>query len=426
MEPRLKIETARVDELAPYAGNAKEHPEWQVGQIAASIEQFGMCDPVAIWHDRNGTPVIVEGHGRVLALKKLGRETVPVIALDHLDDDARRAYVHIHNATTLSSGFDLDILDAEIASLPDFEWGDFGLDVAAVPDNWFETRERNDTSREDGNEEYNEFLEKFEAKKTTDDCYTPDVVYEAVAEWVAGEYGLDRSAFVRPFYPGGDFEAFKYEPGAVVVDNPPFSIMSEILRFYTARGIRFFLFASTLTLFSGRGLDVCYVPTGVAVTYENGANVNTSFVTNLERHRIRTAPALHDAIKAANETNQRAMHKELPKYEYPPHVVTSAGVSRYSVHGVDFVVEPEDCHRISDLDAMKESGKAIYGGGFLLSDKAAEDNARAMRERDENVRRKEIERLEQAVENPGATVSESGTVFWKLSEREEEIVRSLG
>lgn len=73
-------------------------------------------------------------------------------------------------------------------------------------------------------ENYEEFVEKFKPKKTTDDCYTPPEVYEAVAEWTASEYKLDRENFARPFYPGGDYEHFDYD-SKIVVDNPPFSIL---------------------------------------------------------------------------------------------------------------------------------------------------------------------------------------------------------
>lgn len=126
MQPRLKVERAKVADLAPYAGNAKQH---DVDAIAASIDQFGMCDPVGIWHDADGTPVIVEGHGRVLALKQLGIEHCPVIALDHLDDDARRAYTHIHNQTTMLGGFDMDALRCDLDSIPGFDWGEYGFDI---------------------------------------------------------------------------------------------------------------------------------------------------------------------------------------------------------------------------------------------------------------------------------------------------------
>lgn len=125
--PELTIETMAVDELVPYAGNAKLHPPEQVGQIAASIEEFGNCDPIAVWTNADGEPEIVEGHGRVMALRKLGIAAAPVIRLDHLTDEQRRAYVHVHNQTTLSSTFDFDALAVDIADLPGFDWGTFDL-----------------------------------------------------------------------------------------------------------------------------------------------------------------------------------------------------------------------------------------------------------------------------------------------------------
>jgi hypothetical protein len=119
-----------VGELIPYANNAKEHPDWQVEQIAASIRQFGMCDPVGVWTNPDGGLEIVEGHGRVLALKEMGVTRCPVIKLDHLDDEGRRAYTHIHNQTNLTTGFDWEALDAEIAQMPEIDWSAFGFDVA--------------------------------------------------------------------------------------------------------------------------------------------------------------------------------------------------------------------------------------------------------------------------------------------------------
>lgn len=134
------------------------------------------------------------------------------------------------------------------------------------------------------NPEYQNFVDKFKPKKTTDDCYTPKIVYDAVADFVAFEYELDRELFVRPFYPGGDYQAFEYSGGKIVVDNPPFSIMSEILSFYCERKIPFFLFAPALTLFSGAAQNhklTCIVA-AANITYANGATVLTSFITNLD------------------------------------------------------------------------------------------------------------------------------------------------
>lgn len=127
--PELTVSTMRVADLVPYAGNAKEHPEEQVEQIAQSIRDFGFCDPVGVWHDEEGRPVIVEGHGRVMAAQLLGIEEVPTIALDHLTDAQRRAYVQVHNQTTLTSGFDMDALMKELQELPEFDWSSYGFEL---------------------------------------------------------------------------------------------------------------------------------------------------------------------------------------------------------------------------------------------------------------------------------------------------------
>lgn len=158
-------------------------------------------------------------------------------------------------------------------------------------------------------ENYAAFENKFKPKLTTDDCYTPEPVYDAIAEWVAAEYGLERDSFLRPFWPGGNYQAEDYAPGAVVVDNPPFSIVAEIVRFYSAAGVRFFIFAPALTLFTATECPVCYLPCGVSITYANGAKVATSFITNLEENRVRVASDLFRAAEAANKAAQAEMKK---------------------------------------------------------------------------------------------------------------------
>lgn len=132
----------------------------------------------------------------------------------------------------------------------------------------------------EASEEYKAFVDKFKPKLTTDDCYTPPNIYETVKEWVFEHYNLDKSTkVIRPFYPG-DYEHAEYPENSIVIDNPPFSILSKIEKFYLARGIRFFLFAPGTACFKPyNGLHCVCV--GGQVTYHNGANVNTSFVTNL-------------------------------------------------------------------------------------------------------------------------------------------------
>ncbi len=86
---------------------------------------------------------------------------------------------------------------------------------------------------------YEEFVEKFKPKRTTDDCFTPPAVYDAVLQWVRQNADIEGREIVRPFWPGGDYQNFDYPEGCVVVDNPPFSILSQICTYYAERGIRF-------------------------------------------------------------------------------------------------------------------------------------------------------------------------------------------
>ena len=277
-----------------------------------------------------------------------------------------------------------------------------------------------DTSRQEGNDEYNEFLDKFEIKKTTDDCYTPDLVYDAVAEWVAAEYGIDRSRFVRPFYPGGDYQKEKYAKDAIVVDNPPFSILSQILNWYHDHGIRFFLFAPTLTLFSSSSQTCCAIPTGAAVVYENGASVNTSFLTNLEDAalRVRTAPELNKAVQEASDKNRSEQTKDLPKYSYPDEVITAALVAKWSKHGIDFRLPVSESVQIEELDAQKAVGKSIYGKGYLISERMSKLRAEAEAEAKAHAAESAFRQAQEAHEN--ADLDDEGRIRWKLSERERE------
>lgn len=124
--PELEVREMSVADLVPYANNAKKHPKEQIEQIAESISEFGNCDPIAVWHNEDGEAEIVEGHGRVMALKQLGIDTAPVICLDHLTDEQRRAYTHVHNQTTLSSGFDEQALIEDMDNL-DMDWEALGF-----------------------------------------------------------------------------------------------------------------------------------------------------------------------------------------------------------------------------------------------------------------------------------------------------------
>ena len=121
---KLKIEYVGIDEVKPYKNNAKKHPPEQIEQIKESIKRFGMDDPIGIWKDE-----IVEGHGRLIACKELGFKEIPIIRLDHLTDEERRAYTLAHNQLTMNSDFDLDILNEELFKLDNIDMGIFGFQI---------------------------------------------------------------------------------------------------------------------------------------------------------------------------------------------------------------------------------------------------------------------------------------------------------
>lgn len=112
----MKIEKININEIIEYSGNAKEHPEWQVEQIKNSIREFGFNDPIAI-DEKN---IIIEGHGRHLALKELGYTEVEVIRLKHLTEEQKAAYA------IANTEFNIEKLQYELNKL---EVNDFDLSV---------------------------------------------------------------------------------------------------------------------------------------------------------------------------------------------------------------------------------------------------------------------------------------------------------
>lgn len=120
----MEIVKIKINNLKPYKNNAKKHPKEQIEQIKKSIQEFGMNDPIAVWGKDN---LIVEGHGRLEALKELGYKEVECIRLDHLTDEERKAYTLAHNKLTINSDFDFEVLDNELNDIFNIDMSDFGF-----------------------------------------------------------------------------------------------------------------------------------------------------------------------------------------------------------------------------------------------------------------------------------------------------------
>lgn len=121
----LQFEYLPIDSLTPYEKNARRHADFDVSIIKKSIQEFGFNDPIGIWGDKN---IIVEGHGRLLAARELGMTEVPVIRLDHLNDQERKLYALEHNRSAEMSTWDMDALLEELEGLKDFDLNALGFE----------------------------------------------------------------------------------------------------------------------------------------------------------------------------------------------------------------------------------------------------------------------------------------------------------
>ena len=251
--------------------------------------------------------------------------------------------------------------------------------------------------------EYQQFEDKFKPKKTTDDCYTPENIYEALKDWVCRRYGIDPETVIRPFFPKYDFTRIEYPEGCTVIDNPPFSIMSRIITWYMQNGIRFFLFGNGLTAIQHVRKGCTAICTGNNITYANGASIQTGFLTNLEPPEIvaMSCPELYKILDKINTANQKVGKKQITKLTMPDVVITAAKLNWFSIHNTEFTVKRSESLEIDKLDNYS---KKIFGSGLLLSERAAAERAAAERA---------------AAERAAATKIE-------LSERERELQKMIG
>lgn len=248
------------------------------------------------------------------------------------------------------------------------------------------------------NKGYEEFVEKFKPKKTTDDCYTPPAVYEVVLQYVREKCPIEGLKVIRPFYPGGNYENENYDEHCVVVDNPPFSIISQIIRFYNAKGVKYFLFAPHLTLFS-TNQDYTAIVASADIVYENGAKVKTSFVTNMMGDvKILGDAELRQRLQAITDINK----VNLPIYQYPDNVITVSKIASIVEKGGNIVIMKKDVTFCRQLESQKPQKKVLFGSGFLASHSVAKELAAK-----ELAKKKEV-------------------IYWELSDAEHSIIKKLG
>ena len=406
-ENKIRLEYRKIDELIPYEHNAKLHPPEQIRKLVRSFDEFGRIVPAGI--DADGH--LIFGHGRILAARERGDKDFPCVVIDHLSEDQRRAFVHADNLLA-ESETDAEILRSEMIAL---QAAGFDISLTGFDPDGLQLGDEGETGEapfwgdveSEESDEYAAFMENFKHKLTTDDVYTPENVYGALLSWARQHYDLGAAQIVRPFYPGGDYQSADYPDGCVVVDNPPFSILSEICAWYEEHGVRYLLFAPGLTLFSINAGRSRYLPIGLDILYTNGAAIATSFVTNLGEWKIECCPDLFEALDGPNDENKRKGVKALPSYKYPSSVC-SVAMNTLARYGQLLQIPESDAAFIRALDAQREVGKAIYGGGFLLSEKAAAEKA--------------------AAEKAAAlrSIDGEGPKLWELSEREEKMIAALG
>lgn len=303
--------TSNIDALRYDAHNYNSHTEQGRTLLKKSVTENGFGRSIVVDKDNN----IIAGNGIVEAAKSLNKKNIRII--DTTGDElvvVRRTDIDIDS----EEGRRLALAD-NATSAVNLAWNYDELDKAreawnVKPEDWGVKIE---------SEEYRKFVEKFDkdAEKTTDDCYTPQDVYECVRDYFIEEGVIPKGAkIVRPFYPGGDYEREEYPDGCVVYDNPPFSIMTQIVKYYQDKDVKFLLYCPTLT--SLRLAQYCtFVVLDAGITYANGAVVNTSFLTNMMSEDICVVTMRKELQERISKlaSQERGRASKLRTYP-PPHI----------------------------------------------------------------------------------------------------------
>ena len=223
--------------------------------------------------------------------------------------------------------------------------------------------------------DYESFLAKFaDSPKTTDDCFTPQDVYQAVVDYVGTIIDMSDKVVLRPFFPGGDYENAEYPYNGIVIDNPPFSMFLPIVKFYTARKIPFFLFGPGMTIvWASKYCTVLCINNNIV--FENGANVACNFASNLFGDTVAmTAPRLSQAIAACPSQN---ITQKNAQYAYPDNMLCVSDLQAICKGGIDFAVSRSETHMIDKMDLHPKKCN-IFGTRFLVSDDVVERKKKAL------------------------------------------------
>ena len=310
--------TSNIDALHYDAHNFNSHTEQGRSLLKKSVIENGFGRSIVVDKDNN----IIAGNGIVEAAKSLNKKNIRVI--DTTGDElvvVRRTDLGINS----EEGRRMALAD-NATSAVNLAWNYDELEKAreawnVKPEDWGVKIE---------SEEYRKFVEKFDkdADKTTDDCYTPQDVYECVRDYFIEEGVIPKgSKLVRPFYPGGDYEKEHYPDDCVVYDNPPFSIMTQIVKYYQDKGIKFLLYCPTLT--SLHLAQYCtFVVLDAGITYANGAVVNTSFLTNMLSDNVCVVTLRRDLRERLYALESQASRSNIKARTYPPHISDNQAINR--------------------------------------------------------------------------------------------------
>ena len=371
--------TSNIDALHYDAHNFNSHTEQGRALLKKSVTENGFGRSIVVDKDNN----IIAGNGIVEAAKALNKRNIRVI--DTTGDElvvVRRTDLDIDS----EEGRRLALADNATSSV-NLAWNYDELEKAreawnVKPDDWGVKIE---------SEEYRKFVEKFDkdAEKTTDDCYTPQDVYECVRDYFIEEGVIPKGAkIVRPFYPGGDYEKESYPDGCVVYDNPPFSILTEIVKYYQDNGIKFLLYCQTLS--SLHLAQYCtFIVLNFRLNYANGAVVNTSFLTNLLPDDISVMTLRRDLKERLYSLASQPDKVGVTPRNYPPGWLTVKALARISENDVQMTWYRDKMQYIRGKDVCE--GVQVFGGYFINSAGQTEAQNKALILAEENRRNKVVQ-----------------------------------